>query len=352
MKLGEEQQKQALKKARTEGIKMIYIDMDSDEAESAADTALELAGQNIIMDVSEAYAETVKNSNGRLRVFNVRTPQEAKRWLKQGAIKIGTSITAIDNPRSIGPCFAYLNYFSEVIGKDKLIITLNIKDGRIVLEDLEDESVKWDPESIYIKAADFCSEFISYEWRLNEKNMNLYRDIINRTGLRLTVSGITTFAEVDMLEKVGADSSINYEEARGITLEELIKNTVRYNQLDFVKGRGCIPTIVQNAKGDVLYLQSTSREALRKMIETGTVWRYSKTQNRLLQVGSESGKKEYVKGIFKNCYSDTLLIQVEQEKNFACHDGYPTCFYRQMKPDGLFEVCQQRAVDPKKVYGK
>ena len=134
--------------------------------------------------------------------------------------------------------------------------------------------------------------------------------------------------------------------SKKISLDKVI------NQLDFAKVDGLMPTIVQNIEGDVLYLQSTSREALRKMIETGTVWRFSKTQNRLLEVGCESGKREYVQGIYTNCYNDTLLLRVKQEKNFACHGGYPTCFFKELKDNGVFEICQKRVVDPRNMYKK
>jgi len=39
--------------------------------------------------------------------------------------------------------------------------------------------------------------------------------------------------------------------------------------------QGFIPTIIQNVEGTVLYLQSSNTEFLNKMIEIGTVWRYS-----------------------------------------------------------------------------
>lgn len=121
-------------------------------------------------------------------------------------------------------------------------------------------------------------------------------------------------------------------------------------ELDFEKNNGMIPTIVQNTEGEVLYLQSTNRESLEKMLETRTVWRFSQSQQRLVQTGESSGKIEYVEDIFKNCYEDTLLVKVRQTKNYACHEGYPTCFYRRMGEDGSFEVCQEKVVDPKELY--
>ncbi len=116
--------------------------------------------------------------------------------------------------------------------------------------------------------------------------------------------------------------------------------------------KGFIPTIVQNIKGTVLYLQYSNRESLAKMIETGTVWRYSISQNRLIQTGEQSGKLEYVRGIFRNCYKDTLLVKVEQIKPCACHKGFESCFAEELQDDGSFEQCLEQIVDPKEMYKK
>ena len=130
-----------------------------------------------------------------------------------------------------------------------------------------------------------------------------------------------------------------------------LENTIKYDELNFEKGRGLIPTIVQNIQGTVLYLQSTGRESLERTMQTGRNWRFSKTENRVLEVGSESGKTEYVKRILTNCYGDTLLYIVKQEKDYACHFGYRTCFFRELNAEGFFEVNQERMIDPEEMYG-
>lgn len=130
-----------------------------------------------------------------------------------------------------------------------------------------------------------------------------------------------------------------------------LNNNIKYDQLDFEKGGGLVQTVVQNIGGNVLYLQSTSKESLEKTIQTGKNWRFSKTENKLLEVGSESGKTEYVKRILISCYADTLLYIVEQEKEYACHEGYRTCFFREMNAEGFFEINQERVIDPKEMYG-
>jgi phosphoribosyl-AMP cyclohydrolase len=113
---------------------------------------------------------------------------------------------------------------------------------------------------------------------------------------------------------------------------------------------GFIPTIIQNIEGTVLYLQSSNKESLAKMIETGTVWRYSRSQDKLIQTGESSGKIEYVRRIYRNCYKDTLLVKVEQSEPYACHLGFESCFAEQLQEDGTFKQCLERIVDPKEIY--
>jgi phosphoribosyl-AMP cyclohydrolase len=119
--------------------------------------------------------------------------------------------------------------------------------------------------------------------------------------------------------------------------------------VDFSEGK-LVPTIVQNVEGEVLYLSSTNQEAFDKMRETKTVWRYSKTNDRLLQVGSASGKIEYVEEIYVNCFQNTLLLRVKQEKDFACHTGMHSCFYRRLKQDDSLEMTQKQIVNPEEIY--
>jgi phosphoribosyl-AMP cyclohydrolase len=110
---------------------------------------------------------------------------------------------------------------------------------------------------------------------------------------------------------------------------------------------GFIPTIIQNMEGTVLYLQYSNKESLAKMLETGNVWRYSRSQNRLIQTGESTGKIEKVQSIYRNCYEDTLLVKVKQTKPYACHRGFASCFAEELQEDGSFKQCSEVIVDPK-----
>jgi phosphoribosyl-AMP cyclohydrolase len=44
------------------------------------------------------------------------------------------------------------------------------------------------------------------------------------------------------------------------------------------------------------------------------------------------------------------LLQVEQVGGAACHEGFPSCFFRRRQPDGSAQVIEEQVFDPAKVY--
>ena len=109
-----------------------------------------------------------------------------------------------------------------------------------------------------------------------------------------------------------------------------MENIKRVEQVDFEKGNGLVPAIVQDYKTkDVLMLAYMSKESLEKTLEGDTTWFYSRSRNELWNKGATSGHIQYVKEIKIDCDFDTILILVEQI-GAACHTGNKTCFYRDL----------------------
>ena len=54
--------------------------------------------------------------------------------------------------------------------------------------------------------------------------------------------------------------------------------------------------------------------------------------------------------MYVDCDGDTILLKVRQAGGAACHEGYPSCFFRQVTSEGL--VCvSERVFDPATLYG-
>ncbi|MDU4326409.1 MAG: phosphoribosyl-AMP cyclohydrolase [Clostridium celatum] len=100
--------------------------------------------------------------------------------------------------------------------------------------------------------------------------------------------------------------------------------------LDFKKGGGLIPTIIQDYyTGEVLMLAYMTKESFEFTKTTKQTWFYSRSRNELWNKGSTSGNFQEVKEIWCDCDKDTLLIKVKQN-GMACHTGEKSCFFRRI----------------------
>ena len=95
----------------------------------------------------------------------------------------------------------------------------------------------------------------------------------------------------------------------------------------FKKGK-LIPAIVQDAASDeVLMLAYMNEESLRRTLDSGYTWFFSRSRGELWNKGATSGHYQRVLSITPDCDDDTLLIRVDQT-GAACHTGNKSCFYR------------------------
>ena len=120
--------------------------------------------------------------------------------------------------------------------------------------------------------------------------------------------------------------------------------------IDFAKSGGLVPAIAQDADtGQVLMLAWMNRDAYEETLRTGRACYFSRSRNKLWRKGEESGNVQEVRGVYLDCDADTILLKVNQIGGAACHEGYKSCFFREVTPDGLRTV-GDRIFDPKQVY--
>ncbi len=96
--------------------------------------------------------------------------------------------------------------------------------------------------------------------------------------------------------------------------------------LDWQKGQGLIPVIVQDALcGDVLMLGYMNEQALEQTLQSQNVTFYSRSRQTLWQKGETSGNTLALVAIDMDCDRDTLLVQA-RPNGPTCHNGTRTCF--------------------------
>ncbi len=121
---------------------------------------------------------------------------------------------------------------------------------------------------------------------------------------------------------------------------------------DFAK-TPLVPAIAQDAEtGDVLMLAYMNDAAYAETLTTGRVCYYSRSRQRLWRKGEESGHTQILRHIYYDCDSDAVLVKVEQLGGAACHEGYASCFFREVDVEsGKARVIAERVFDPEAVYG-
>jgi phosphoribosyl-ATP pyrophosphohydrolase/phosphoribosyl-AMP cyclohydrolase len=96
--------------------------------------------------------------------------------------------------------------------------------------------------------------------------------------------------------------------------------------LDFDKGNGLLPAIVQHAEtGAVLMLGYMNRDALRETLERKHIVFFSRSKQRLWEKGETSGHTLDLVNVSVDCDRDTLLITA-LPRGPVCHTGTQTCF--------------------------
>ena len=97
-------------------------------------------------------------------------------------------------------------------------------------------------------------------------------------------------------------------------------------KIDFEKGGGLVPAIVQDAKTEqVLMLGYMNEASLAMTQETGLVTFYSRSRQELWTKGETSGNALKLQSITVDCDHDTLLVRATPTGP-TCHEGTVSCF--------------------------
>jgi phosphoribosyl-AMP cyclohydrolase len=109
-----------------------------------------------------------------------------------------------------------------------------------------------------------------------------------------------------------------------MTTKELLE------KLDFKKGNGLIPVVVQDADTkETLMLAYANREAVENTLKTRCATYWSRSRNELWVKGATSGHTQKIISVTTDCDYDALLYVVEQTGN-VCHTGAVTCFHNKL----------------------
>ena len=101
---------------------------------------------------------------------------------------------------------------------------------------------------------------------------------------------------------------------------------------------------------DVLMVAMQNRRAVLKTLTTGLMYYWSRSRRKLWLKGELSGHYQKLRRVLVDCDGDVLLFDVEQV-GVACHEGYRSCFYREVKRGKVVTVLK-RKFRPEDIYGR
>lgn len=124
---------------------------------------------------------------------------------------------------------------------------------------------------------------------------------------------------------------------------------------DFAKGvpsaaGPLLPAIAQDAtSGTVLMFAWMNQDAFQETLRSGSAVYFSRSRGKLWRKGETSGHLQKVVEIRVDCDADAILLRIEQT-GAACHEGYRSCFFRQLDAKGGATIVDEVVVDPSTVY--
>ncbi|MFN3879529.1 MAG: bifunctional phosphoribosyl-AMP cyclohydrolase/phosphoribosyl-ATP diphosphatase HisIE [Brevundimonas sp.] len=102
--------------------------------------------------------------------------------------------------------------------------------------------------------------------------------------------------------------------------------TLDPNTIDFEKGNGLVPVVVQDAATlQVLTLAYMDRAALDETLASGEATFFSRSRGGRWRKGETSGDRLYIVGVTPDCDNDALVLSVNPVGN-ACHLNRTSCF--------------------------
>lgn len=129
-----------------------------------------------------------------------------------------------------------------------------------------------------------------------------------------------------------------------------------------VGGEELVIAIAQDYQtNDILMVAFMNKEAVEQTLKTKKAHYYSTSRQKQWLKGESSGNVQTVKEMYIDCDADALIMKVDQI-GAACHEGYRSCFFRQLDinkenididnlTDDDVEVISERLFDPKEMYG-
>jgi phosphoribosyl-AMP cyclohydrolase / phosphoribosyl-ATP pyrophosphohydrolase len=273
----------------------------------------------------------------------IRSVEQARRLVGEGASKIIIGSAVFDGARIDR---RFLGDLAGAVGRERVILALDNVRGRIVVDGWRTETgIEVLPliPDLEPYAAEFLFTRVEREGLMGGTDLEAVSELAAASSLPVTAAGgISSPAEIESLSALGANVQLGMAIYTGaMSLGEAFTASVNW-----AKGGGLVPTVVQDESRRVLMLVWSSRESLSKTLETGQGWYFSRSRGRLWMKGETSGASQEFMAVRTDCDGDALLLTV-LPAGPACHTGRYSCFAgKRFSFDDLYRVIRERIENP------
>ncbi len=275
----------------------------------------------------------------------IRSVEKAKELVSLGAVKVIIGSQAFERNQINHP---FLQELVNQIGQPRIIIAVDALHGEVVTRGWKHQTnipLLQAVKELEPYASEFLFTCVEREGMMQGADLELVRQLLQTTQRKITAAGgVASLAEVQQLAELGVDVQLGMALYTGkINLTDAFIASLNWEKGDL------IPTVAQDAYGQVLMLGYSNQDSLRKTFESGKMTYFSRSRQKLWTKGETSGHtQEFVK-IRTDCDRDALLATVKQH-TAACHTGLYSCFGDQrFSLHQLYDVLAQRiqSQDPK-----
>ncbi len=267
----------------------------------------------------------------------IRAPEDVVHYLSHGAKKIilGSSVFTDDRIQ-----LDFLESILKVAKREELIVAIDAWGDEIVTQGWKHHTGLNLFETARVLSpyvGEFLFTCVEQEGTMQGIPLDRVKQLREVVPNLITAAGgVHTLAEIEQLALIGCDVQLGMA---------LYTGAIRLSEA-FIAGldwsRELIPTVTQDESGRILTLAYSNCDSLRNMLESGQVWFYSRSRQKLWQKGESSGHTQNVVRLRADCDRDTLLVTVKPHGP-ACHTNQYSCFdYPTLSWKDLYEVILNR----------
>lgn len=242
----------------------------------------------------------------------IRSPRDAEALLRAGAARVIVGTAASEDLLSRLP-------------RERVLVAVDHRDGDLLSHGWQ---VREKEPFLHrmLRLAPYCAGFlvtqVHREGRLGGVDWEAARALRTAVeGELVYAGGVRTAEEVADLDRLGLDAQVGMALYQGLL--DPAEAFVRC--LDFAKGNGRLPCVVQDRAGRVLMVAWQTPGSLEQALRTGRGTYYSRSRDEIWIKGSGSGHTQTLLRATADCDRDTVRFEVEQTGP-ACHTGQATCF--------------------------